>query len=94
MCGRVQLKLPFAEIAKAINILGPALNTRPMWNLAPTQDMLVARRDHEAGVRVAEHMYWGLVPRWSKEPKMGYPTFNAKAGCCQSFAKLSLFSVG
>jgi len=79
MCGRVQLKLPFAEIAKTINILGPALNTRPMWNLAPTQDMLVARRDHEAGARVAEHMYWGLVPRWSKEPKMGYPTFNAKA---------------
>jgi putative SOS response-associated peptidase YedK len=86
MCGRVQLKIPFAEIAKTLDILGPALNTRPMWNLAPTQDMLIARRDHEAGVRVAEHMYWGLVPRWSKEPKMGYTTFNAKADTVDTLA--------
>jgi putative SOS response-associated peptidase YedK len=86
MCGPAQLKIPFSEIAETLNILGPALNTRPMWNLAPTMDMLIARRDHEAGARLAEHMYWGLVPRWSKEPKMGYPTFNAKAETVDTLA--------
>jgi putative SOS response-associated peptidase YedK len=71
--------MPFAEIAAAIDILGPALNTRPSWNIAPTDGMLVVYLHPQTQQRAAEHMHWGLIPRWSREPKMTYPTFNAKA---------------
>jgi putative SOS response-associated peptidase YedK len=79
MCGRVRLDIPFAEIAKTLNILGDAPNTRASWNIAPTHDMLVAYLHPERQYRVAENMRWGMVPRWAKEAYSKYPTHNARA---------------
>jgi len=25
-------------------------------------------------------MYWGLIPSWAKDPKIGYKTINAREG--------------
>jgi putative SOS response-associated peptidase YedK len=31
------------------------------------------------GKRISEVTRWGLVPRWAKDIKVGYSTFNARA---------------
>jgi putative SOS response-associated peptidase YedK len=41
--------------------------------------MLTAVLDKESGTRRPVLMHWGLIPSWSKEPKMKFATFNAKA---------------
>lgn len=72
--------MPFAELAAAIDILGdgPAPNLKPSWNTAPTDDVLVVYLRPDTRQRVAEKMHWGLIPRFAKEPKMTFPTFNAR----------------
>ena len=81
MCGRARLPNDYSEIKIQLKFSDEAMapNLRPSWNIAPTQDMLVAIRDPESGARIPAVMRWGLIPSWSKEPKMQYPTFNAKA---------------
>ncbi len=83
MCGRARLASDYSEIKIALALgSGPGAPAAPnfpaSWNIAPTQDMLCVMLDGE-GKRVAVTMRWGLIPRWAKEPKMKYPTFNAKA---------------
>ena len=81
MCGRARLATDYIELKIQLSLedFGLAPNLRPSWNIAPTQDMLVALRDPERGARIAKLMHWGLIPSWSKDAKMKYATFNAKA---------------
>jgi putative SOS response-associated peptidase YedK len=81
MCGRARLPTDYSEIKIQLKLsdFAPGPNWRPSWNIAPTQDMLVAVRDATTGERVSQKMRWGLIPSWSKEPKLKYATFNAKA---------------
>src|ERR1700760_4377209 len=80
MCGRARLPNDYSEIKIRLRLGNYAApNLRPSWNLAPTQDMLCVVRDPDTGARKPVKMHWGLIPRWAKEPKMTYPTFNAKA---------------
>lgn len=76
MCGRFKL----TEDPETIRTNQHLLSTPqipPRYNIAPTQDILVARRTG-AG-REAAMMRWGLVPAWSKDPKAGPPLINARA---------------
>lgn len=45
------------------------------FNIAPTQDVLVARND--GGGEIVP-MRWGLVPRWATNPAIGQPLINAR----------------
>lgn len=80
MCGRVRLLTDYSEIRIQLQFdLGaPAPNYRPVWNLPPTEPMLVAIRS-EDGKRVPRMMRWGLIPHWSKDGKMPGATFNARS---------------
>lgn len=52
--------------------------TAPRYNIAPTQEVLVARVcTGGSGELIA--MRWGLVPRWSKGPDNRYSMINARA---------------
>jgi len=51
-------------------------NTRPRYNVAPTQAVVTVTDD---GTRHLEQMRWGLVPRWAKDPKGGARMINARA---------------
>jgi putative SOS response-associated peptidase YedK len=80
MCGRVRLSNDYSEIKIRLNFgaTAAAPNLQPSWNIPPTGDMLVATYA-KGGERVSEIMRWGLIPRWAKDIKIGYSTFNARA---------------
>lgn len=77
MCGRYQLTDPVERYEQEFSIKGPVPNWRPKVNFSPTNEgpFVVS----ENGVRQMRVGHWGLIPPWSKEPKMAYPTFNARA---------------
>jgi putative SOS response-associated peptidase YedK len=81
MCGRARLPTDYSEIRITVKFGSrfAAPNLQPSWNIAPTQDILAAVRDPESGGRQPVVMSWGLIPSWSKEPKMKYATFNARS---------------
>jgi putative SOS response-associated peptidase YedK len=47
------------------------------FNVAPTQEVLAVVDDLQE--RRMELLRWGLVPRWAKDPKVGYRMINARA---------------
>jgi len=80
MCGRVRLASDYSEIKIRLKFApnAPAPNFEPDWNKPPTTPMLVAIRSAH-GERVPKMMRWGLLPRWAKDEKIGYSTFNARS---------------
>jgi putative SOS response-associated peptidase YedK len=76
MCGRFALHANPQVIALQFG-LASAHELPPRYNIAPTTDILVVRRE-EAAVRSAL-VRWGLVPRWAKDPAIGARLNNARA---------------
>lgn len=71
MCGRYVL-----YDLEALDTLYPLPtddSIEPNYNAAPTQTMPVVT---EEGVRT---MRWGLIPKWAKDPKIGYKLINARS---------------
>ena len=47
-------------------------NYPPRWNAAPSQDLLVIRRNHETGTISLDPLRWGfIIPHWCKDPTGG-----------------------
>jgi len=80
MCGRVRLADEWSQIKikLAFDAAAPAPNLKPSWNIPPTGELLVAIRG-ESGARLPQKMRFGLIPRWAKDAKIAYSTFNARA---------------
>lgn len=77
MCGRYTLsarKLALAE--QALRCTFPEL--APRYNIAPSQDVPIIRETPDGHYELVM-VRWGLIPRWSKEPKTEYSTINARA---------------
>jgi putative SOS response-associated peptidase YedK len=53
-------------------------NYPPRWNAAPSQELLVIRRNHETGELSLDPLRWDLIPHWCKDPKVGRRPINAK----------------
>jgi putative SOS response-associated peptidase YedK len=64
-----------------------AHNYPPRWNAAPSQDLLIIRRNHETGVVSLDLLRWGLIPHWC-HPKGGRRPINAK---CETVHRLAMF---
>lgn len=79
MCGRYRQARDPSEVAEYFETVNPFPNTRPSWNVAPTQDALVVRRHPETGARHLDALRWGLVPRWAKDASGGARMINARA---------------
>jgi len=81
MCGRFSLAVPVADLCSLFGIdlqaLLPPLT--PRYNIAPTQTVPVVRASPETGQRELAFMRWGLIPSWSKDPKIGAKLTNARA---------------
>jgi putative SOS response-associated peptidase YedK len=77
MCGRFTQMYSWEELYHLYNLSNPhALNLRPNWNVAPTQDVGVVVP--EEGGRFYKTMRWGLVPMWAKDVKIGNQAINAR----------------
>ncbi len=94
MCGRFvssstpdELAAYFGVDQVAESVLGPppgddggaaaSAAPRANYNVAPTQDVL-AVLEHE-GERHLDAFFWGLIPSWAKEAKIGSRMINARA---------------
>jgi len=83
MCGRViqttgPLKL---AIVDGLNVRDRRLtNYPPRFNAAPSQDLLVIRRNRNTGDVSLDPLRWGLIPYWCQDPKGGRKPINAKIG--------------
>jgi len=91
MCGRViqssrSLRLAIVEcLDLSDNRTG---NTRPRYNAAPSQELLVIRENHKTGERSLDPIRWGLIPHWCSDPSGGRKPINAKA---ESVSRLPMF---
>jgi putative SOS response-associated peptidase YedK len=82
MCGRVvqsssPLRYAFVD---GMNVRDSRVsNYPPRWNAAPSQELLVIRRNHQTGQVSLDPLRWGLIPSWCKDPAGGRKPINAKA---------------
>jgi putative SOS response-associated peptidase YedK len=77
MCGRFTLTVDASELQEQfpwINI--PEGKLQPRYNVAPTQPVAVVPND---GKNRLDYFIWGLIPSWSKDPKIGSRLINARA---------------
>ena len=91
MCGRViQSSAPIRyAIVDGMNVRDSRLhNYPPRWNAAPSQDLLVIRRNPPTGEVSLEPLRWGLIPYWCQDPKGGRKPINAK---CETVRNLPTF---
>jgi putative SOS response-associated peptidase YedK len=76
MCGRFTLHQPAASIAEDFDVdTGPLDFSR--FNIAPSQTVPVVRFDGDH--RVLTQMRWGLVPSWSKTPRVRFSNINVRS---------------
>ncbi|MCP3029074.1 SOS response-associated peptidase [Halobacillus sp. A5] len=89
MCGRYTLTAHENEIMQQFQLDMPIPDIQPRYNIAPGQKVLAII--HDGRERRAGYMYWGLVPSWAKDPKIGYKMINARSETAHekpSFKKL------
>jgi putative SOS response-associated peptidase YedK len=69
MCGRYNQRTPLTVLANQLHFeLDSATPWKPRYNIAPTQQIPAVRLVD--GKRHLAMLQWGLVPPWSKEPKL------------------------
>lgn len=76
VCGRFSLATPAEQIAELFALPEPP-ELAPRYNIAPGQAVLTVRQGR-AGGRQLVWVRWGLVPSWSKDPRIGNRLINAR----------------
>jgi putative SOS response-associated peptidase YedK len=91
VCGRViQSSAPFGlAIVNGMDLRDSRIhNYPPHWNGAPSQELLVIRRNHHTGEVSLDPLRWGLIPHFCEDPKGGRKRINAK---CETVSRLPTF---
>jgi putative SOS response-associated peptidase YedK len=91
MCGRIiQSGGPLRyAIVDGLDVRDSRLhNYPPRWNAAPSQELLVIRRNHKTGEVSLDPLRWGLIPNWCNDAKGGRKPINAK---CETVRDLPTF---
>ena len=79
MCGRVALFTPPVRLARLLDAAlaaGFDPDAQPSWNVGPQRQLFAVAERHEE--RLMDRYQWGLIPSWSKDPKIGNRLFNAR----------------
>ena len=85
--------MTWRELHERMDLIGTPLNLRPRYNVAPSQDVAVARaadpgsqsagpgpRSGEPGTgRTLAMLRWGLIPAWAKDHAIGHKLINARS---------------
>lgn len=88
MCGRFANSRSPAEIRKLFRTINPLPDFQPSWNIAPSQEALVVRRNPETAGRHLDPLKWGLVPHWAKDITKERKPINAR---CETAATAPMF---
>lgn len=75
-CGRYGLKASPEALRARYNLATKPPEFSTSYDVSPGQMLPVVANDGDKSN--AELMKWGLIPSWSKDPKMGYRLFNAR----------------
>jgi putative SOS response-associated peptidase YedK len=87
LCGAVAKGI--ASFLDGMNVRDSRVhNYPPRWNGAPSQDLLVIRRNHKTGEVSLDPLRWGLIPYCCEDPKGGRKPINAK---CETVRTLPSF---
>jgi putative SOS response-associated peptidase YedK len=79
MCGRYSLRpVDPAVLRDRFSVPESVKAEPPHFNITPTSHVLSVTTDRE-GARRAERLYWGLVPSWAGDTKIGARMINARA---------------
>jgi putative SOS response-associated peptidase YedK len=68
----------FPELA-AQNFRNPQIEEHPRYNIAPTQPVLIVRKEQGKKIRHFTNMRWGLIPSRAKDMNIGTRTLNARS---------------
>src|SRR5438128_3601846 len=80
MCGRYRRTTQEEELARLYHIPIPKQTDLPIsYNIAPSQKVLSIRFNPETQAPSLDALQWGLIPYWTKDPKIAYRTINARA---------------
>lgn len=83
MCGRFLLTATEKMITDHFQLdPGSVRAIPPRYNIAPSTPILVVHTIPANGRRL-EAMLWGLIPAWSRDPKMGARLINARSETVQ-----------
>jgi putative SOS response-associated peptidase YedK len=77
MCGRFVSSSTPEEIAATFGATEIAASLDPNFNVTPTNDVYVVY-DH-GSARTVDAFWWGLIPRWAKDPSIGNRLINARS---------------
>ena len=78
MCGRFSLFAPGELISRQFDVVVDH-EIEPRYNIAPTQPVAAVRLDQSGKEREFTYFSWGLIPSWSKDPKIGSRLINARS---------------
>ncbi len=88
MCGRLTATTPKDTLARWLDIDEVVTADLPVsWNVAPTQP-IYAVATSSAGARTLRALRWGLIPSWTKGPRIGAPLINAR---CETLSQRPAF---
>ena len=76
MCGRFQLSVKGKHISERFNVEVFDEMYSPNYNCSPSQELPVITNQE---LEKLNYFKWGLVPFWSKDPKIGIKLINARA---------------
>lgn len=80
MCGRFSLAKDIEQLKNEFPYINEGFNDlvlKPRYNIAPSQfHPVIFQEDQKIKINMFK---WGLVPKWSKDTKIGYKMINARA---------------
>ena len=76
MCGRFALGIPQKRLEEVFGVAAPG-DWAPSWNVAPGREALTVTATD--GVARADMRRFGLIPRWTKDAKIGHRMINARS---------------
>ncbi|MEM9952941.1 MAG: SOS response-associated peptidase [Chloroflexota bacterium] len=75
MCGRFVLSAEADVVQQEFN-LDSLPTLAPRFNIAPSQPVSIITNTAPSELTIVQ---WGLIPSWSKDPKMAYKMINARS---------------
>jgi len=82
MCGRFALASDPSTLSRLFAVVEDevtAVQADAQYNIAPSQNILAVRYNHNTLRNEFVRMKWGLIPEWAKKPDTKYSTFNARS---------------